>query len=355
MKMRWRLLAAIIMLGAAAAGYRMWQSSQPAPLPAEFARGNGRIEAVDVDIATRTPGRVREILVNEGDRVKAGQTVARMDTDAVASELRQTEAQVRRANNARSTAVAVVRQRESMRGTAQAVVEQRKSELALAETEFKRSEELVARGFITPQKVDSDRARRESARAGLSAAASQVLEADAAILAARSQVTEAESSVEAGRAAVQRLRVELADATLKAPRDGRVQHRVAQPGEILGSGGKVLTLIDLSDVYMNFFLPESTAGKLAIGAEARLVLDAAPEYVIPATVSFVASEAQFTPKTVETSTERQKLVFRAKARVVPELLQRYADQVKTGLPGVAYVRLTPDAAWPAHLQVKLPQ
>ena len=119
--------------------------------------------------------------------------------------------------------------------------------------------------------------------------------------------------------------------------------------------GKVLTLIDLSDVYMNFFLPESTAGKLAMGAEARLVLDAAPEYVFPATISFVASEAQFTPKTVETSTERQKLVFRVKARVAAELLQRYADRVKTGLPGVAHVRLAADAEWPANLQAKLPK
>jgi HlyD family secretion protein len=355
MKLRRGLLAAVIALAGAGAGYEVWQSNQRAPLSAEFARGNGRIEAVDIDVAAKTAGRVREILVDEGDLVQAGQTVARMDTDTLASELRQAEAQVRRSQNARATAIAVVRHRESMRASATAIVEQRKSELALAETELKRSQDLVARGFITPQKLDADRTKRESAQAGLAAAESQVLEAEAAIVAARSQVTEAEAAIEAARAAVQRLQVDLADAALKAPRAGRVQHRVAQPGEVLGSGGKVLTLIDLGEVYMNLFLPEATAGKLAIGAEARLVLDAAPQYVFPATVSFVASEAQFTPKTVETSTERQKLVFRVKARVPPELLQRYADRVKTGLPGVAYVRLAANAEWPAHLQVKLPQ
>ncbi len=355
MNIRWRLLATVIALAAAAAGYGIWQSKQPAALSAEFASGNGRIEAVDIDIAAKTAGRVREILVDEGDMVQAGQTVARMDTDSLASELRQAEAQVKRSENARATAIAVVRQRESMRSSAEAVVAQRKSELVLTETELKRSQELVARGFITPQKLDSDRSRRESAQAGLSAAQSQVFEAESGIVAARSQVTEAESAIEAARAAVQRLQVEITDATLKAPRTGRIQHRVAQPGEVLGGGGKVLTLVDLSDVYMNFFLPESTAGKLAIGAEARLVLDAAPQYVFPATVSFVASEAQFTPKTVETSIERQKLVFRVKARVAPELLQRYLERVKTGLPGVAYVRLDADTEWPSHLQVKLPQ
>ena len=130
---------------------------------------------------------------------------------------------------------------------------------------------------------------------------------------------------------------------------------MAQPGEVIGNGGKVLTLIDLSEVYMNFFLPETVAGRLAIGSEVRLVLDAAPQYVFPAKVSFVASEAQFTPKTVETTTERQKLVFRVKARVAPDLLERYMDRVKTGLPGVATVRLSEDVDWPAKLQVKLPQ
>ena len=154
---------------------------------------------------------------------------------------------------------------------------------------------------------------------------------------------------------MQRVRIESEDAALKAPRDGRVQHRVAQPGEVIGNGGKVLTLIDLSEVYMNFFLPETVAGRLAIGSEVRLVLDAAPQYVFPAKVSFVASEAQFTPKTVETTTERQKLVFRVKARVAPDLLERYMDRVKTGLPGVATVRLSEDVDWPAKLQVKLPQ
>ena len=105
---------------------------------------------------------------------------------------------------------------------------------------------------------------------------------------------------------------------------------------------------------MTVFLPETVAGKLAIGAEARIILDAAPEYVIPAGIAFVATEAQFTPKTVETAAERQKLVFRVKAQFDPDLLRKYQTRVKAGLPGIAYVRVDANVAWPDKLQIRLP-
>ena len=117
----------------------------------------------------------------------------------------------------------------------------------------------------------------------------------------------------------------------------------------------MLNLVDLSDVYMTFFLPTAAAGRMAVGTEVRIVLDAAPQYVIPAQVSFVADVAQFTPKTVETAIEREKLMFRVRAQLPPDLLKKYILQVKTGLPGVAYVRRDPNAPWPDRLQVKLPK
>ncbi|MGD9883186.1 MAG: HlyD family secretion protein [Reyranella sp.] len=149
-------------------------------------------------------------------------------------------------------------------------------------------------------------------------------------------------------------RADIDDSALKAPRDGRVQYRVAQPGEVLAAGGRVLNMVDLFDVYMTFFLPTEAAGRIAIGSEVRLVLDTAPQFVFPARVTFVADVAQFTPKSVETAIERLKLMFRIKANVDPALLNRHLDQVKTGLPGVAYVRTDPKADWPANLTVKLP-
>ena len=176
-----------------------------------------------------------------------------------------------------------------------------------------------------------------------------------AIAAAKAQVTGAQSSVAAAAATIARIEADIADSQLKAPRDGRVQYLVAQPGEVLGAGGKVLNMVDLSDVYMTFFLPETVAGKVALGSEVHIVLDAAPAYVIPAKVSFVASVAQFTPKTVETAVERQKLMFRIKARIDPELLKKHLKQVKTGLPGVAWLKLDAQAEWPQHLSVKVPE
>jgi HlyD family secretion protein len=152
-----------------------------------------------------------------------------------------------------------------------------------------------------------------------------------------------------------RLRIEIDDGILVAPRRGRVQYRMAEAGEVLAPGGRVLDMIDLTDVYMLFYLPEDEAGKATIGAEARLVFDALPGVVIPATVYFVAAEAQFTPKAVETRTERQKLAFQIRARIDQELLARYEPYVKTGLPGVIYVRLDAKAEWPERLQVKIPE
>jgi HlyD family secretion protein len=114
-------------------------------------------------------------------------------------------------------------------------------------------------------------------------------------------------------------------------------------------------MVDLSDVYMTFFLPTAEAGRVRLGTEVHLVLDTAPQYVVPARVSYVADVAQFTPKTVETADERQKLMFRVKARIDPDLLKKHIKSVKTGLPGVAYVQLDPQAEWPGHLRVRLPE
>ena len=197
-----------------------------------------------------------------------------------------------------------------------------------------------------------DRNAEQGARAAVAAAEAQLAASDAAIGFAKAMVVDAEAAVDAARAAIESITTDINDSTLKSPRPGRVQYRVAQPGEVLSGGGRVLNLVDLGDVHMTFFLPTAQAGRIAIGADARIVLDAAPQYVIPAKISFVADVAQFTPKTVETEEERLKLMFRIKAQISPELLKKYIQHVKTGLPGIAYVRLSPDAAWPANLPAK---
>jgi HlyD family secretion protein len=381
-----------------------------AAVPAGFASGNGRIEATEYDIATRRAGRIGAVTVREGDMTEPGQVLARMDTQDIEADLRQAQAQVAQAREDRRRAVAAVAQRESdvqsavaaiaqrqsdrhradaavaqrrsALAKAAAAVLQRESELALARKELYRSQELFDRGLIARQKLDEDLTRVATAEAALAQerAGGQVAEgalveaeaqrqmAEAALLqqqaqrqaaaaaldAARVDVDYREAAIAAAAAHVERIRTDIADSTLTSPIRGRVLYRLAEPGEVLAAGGKVVTVLELSDVYMTIFLPTDEAGRAVIGAEGRIVLDAAPHLVIPAAVSFVAPRAQFTPKEVETRAEREKLMFRVKVRIDPELLARHLDKVKTGLPGVAYVRLDPRAEWPAHLRVKLP-
>jgi len=329
-----------------------WHTGGPGP---GFASGNGRIEATEIDVATKLPGRIDAILVEEGQDVKRGQLLARMQVQSLEAQRDEARARLAQAQTAVASAQAQVGMRDSGRQATLALVAQREAELDAATRRLQRSRTLSKEGASSEQELDDDSARVRSVQAGVQATRAQVAAHEAAVAAARSQVVGAQAAQQAAEATLARVQSEIDDSQLQAPRDGRVQYRIAQAGEVLGGGGKVLNLVDLSDVSMSFFLPEQSTGQLAMGSEVRIVLDAAPQYVIPAEVSFVASTAQFTPKTVETASERQKLMFRIKARLPRELLLKHLKLVKTGLPGVAWVKLDPKAEWPAELAVKVPQ
>lgn len=326
---RWRKLGPwlllVVLIGAGVSTY-FWRNPSKQPLPAGFMASNGRLEATEVDIAAKLAGRIEAVLVQEGDFVERGQVVARMDTSVLRAQLREARAE---ANRARMGVT-----------TANAIVDQRRNELSLAQSILHRSQQLVQGHFISTEKLDTDQA--------------QVNVAAAALTAAISQVAVAKAAVEAAGATIERVQADIEDSVLRAPTAGRVQYRLAQPGEVLAAGGKVIGMLDLADVYMTLFLPEDSAGRLAIGAQARLVFDAAPQYVIPARITFVATEAQFTPKTVETATERQKLVFRVKAQLDPQFLREHWTQVKAGVPGIGYVQVDANAPWPDVLAIRVP-
>lgn len=344
----WFLVALLLVV--ATGSYYAWNHLRGDGLPDGIASGNGRIEAVEIDISTKTAGRISEIYAQEGDFVEAGQELARMDTRQLEARQREAEAQLRRATISIDTANSLVSQRQAEQEAAQAVVAQRQAELEAAQKRLERAERLSQSNAVSQQVLDDARATAQAAKATVSAAEAQVAASRAAITASRAQVVDAEAAVEAAQATIDSIETEIDDSTLTSPRNGRVQYRIAQPGEVLSAGGRVLNLVNLEDVHMSFFLPTAQAGRVAIGADVRLVLDAAPQYIIPAEVSFVADTAQFTPRTVETQEERQKLMFRVKARIPPELLRKHIEQVKTGLPGMAYVRLDPEANWPDSLQ-----
>ncbi|MBX9871366.1 MAG: HlyD family secretion protein [Burkholderiaceae bacterium] len=240
MSIQWKNAAATALaLGAALAALLSWAPWTEEAVGDGFVSGNGRIEATEISIATKTGGRVAEIRVNEGDFVQAGQVLVRMELDSLRAQRDEAVARLQQAQEAVANARAAVALRESDHASALAVVAQRESELEAAQRRLPRSEKLAQDGFYSSQVLDDDRARVR---------------------------------------------------TLEA-----------------------------------------------------------------AQISFVASSAQFTPKTVETESERQKLMFRVRAQIPRELLLKYQTQVKTGLPGVAWVKLDAQAPWPERLNRQLVQ
>lgn len=307
---------------AVAAGVALWLRSRPAELPPGIVFGNGRLEATEVDVATKLAGRLLSLDPREGDWVEAGRIVARLDGADLTAQLRAAEAQVVQARAAAREAEAGVRKSDS--------------DARLAGKTLQRSRELVGKGYISGDKLDRDLSGMQGAQAGLAQS--------------RTRVAEAEAAIAAAQARVESLRATVNDLSLRAPIDGRVLYRLAEPGEVLAAGGKALTLVDLGEMNMTIYLPTDQAGRVAIHSAARIVLDALPGQVIPATVSFVAAKAQFTPREVETRSEREKLMFRIKVRADRAWLDRHRDLAKAGMPGVAYVRLDADSPWPAKLQ-----
>lgn len=302
-------------------GFYWWKHAQ-SQLPAGISWGNGRIEADEIDIDTKFAGRIAEMLADEGDMVAAGQIVARMDTKDLEQSLQKAQAQVL--------------QSERAVDEAHANVVQQRAQTTLAKQEMERAQALLKNGWITKQLFDQRQQQLDAANAALAAA--------------EAKVAQAEQALDAARHDVELYKINIADNALVAPRAGRIQYRVANIGEVLAAGGKVFTMLDVSYVYMDIYLPTPDAGKVKVGTEARIVLDAYPNMAVPAKVSFIATQSQFTPKAVETKSERDKLMFRIRLRIDPDLLRAHAEAVRSGLPGVGYVRLDPAVAWPSQFQ-----
>jgi HlyD family secretion protein len=305
-------------------GYRYWNARRFA-LPKGIASGNGRIESMEVDVSSKLPLKVKEVLVAEGDLVKPGQVLARMDTVTLEAELAQARASLAGA--------------EEQLAVANAAIVKRESEIELARIEKERARRLVAERAGSQRDYDVRTMTLKTTTAGLA-------EEKAKLLVAHDQV-------EVARANVAKVQSQIDDATLTSPVIGRVLYRLAEPGEVLGPGGKAVTLVNLEDVYMEIFLPSDQAAALKIGSEARFTVDYEPNRTGVGYVSFVSPEAQFTPKEVETRSEREKLMFRVKIQVPRELVLHYTERIKTGVRGVGYVKVKDSAAWPKWLDKNL--
>jgi HlyD family secretion protein len=321
-----RLLLLVVAAAAAFVAWQEWTRRQAAALPVGIVSGNGRIESIQVDVAAKYAGRVKSLAVKEGDLVAPGQVIVAMDTTELEAELAKAKAKIAEAEESAAEVTADIVSQESQQ--------------LYARQQLTRAEKLLGSKTITRDEYEEKEAKLRVA--------------DANVNAAKARLRSVEQSEEAARAEVRRVQAQIADSTLTSPVRGRVLYRLAEEGEVLSAGGKAVTLLDLSDVFMEIFLPAQDAGRVRIGADARIRLDIRPEYAGRATVSFVSPEAQFTPKQVETKSERDKLMFRVKLQFPPDLIAPYIDRVKTGLRGVGFVRLDDTVPWPADLERPFP-
>jgi HlyD family secretion protein len=341
------IIIAVLVL---AASFMAWKLLAKDGLPAGFAGGNGRLEANEIYVSTKFAGRIKDVLVNEGDMVNAGQVVARMDTEELEASLRQAMAKMAEAQEAERVANADVGTKRAQLASRASEIQARQAEYSFAAQQNSRSRGLVRTGAVSEQEAQLDTSKMLSTRADVAGSRANFAAAQADLTGSQALVGRSGSTIAAAAAEADRIRAQIKDAVLVSPIRGRVESRLAEGGEVLGNGGRVLSVVNLSDVYMYVFLPEKVTGKLSMGSEGRIVLDAAPQYPIRAIVAYISPTAQFTPKTVETEEERHNLTFRVKLQIPKERLRQYESLVKAGVPGMGYVRFDNKAAWPAQLQ-----
>ncbi|WP_165250800.1 HlyD family secretion protein [Paludisphaera soli] len=322
-----RLVVTTVVLLMGAAAWVGYQERLKKQLPTGIVSGNGRIESVQVDVSAKYPGRVLRIFAEEGDLVRQGKVLAQMDTAELEAELARGKAKIAEAQETENQIKAEILEKES--------------NLRYETQEFARNRELFGRRVISREEMEKSQTKRDISQAAVDSVKAKLLVN--------------RRTIEAATADVQNTQVKIVDSTLVSPVNGRVLYRLAQEREVLGAGGKVLTLVNLDDIFMEIFLPSDEAARVDIGAEARIVIDARPEYAARANVTFVSPEAQFTPKQVETRTERDKLMFRVKLRVPHEVILPYIERVKTGVRGVGYVKIDPATPWPERLERRFPE
>ena len=359
---KWIVIVIVVVVGGILA-YKYWKSTQSA-LPAGIVSGNGRLEAKLSDASAKEPLRVKEVLVDEGDLVKPGQVLVRLDTVTIEAEMAKNEAAVATAREefaaakgGIATANADIAAAKADIAAANAAIEQQQGEIKLAQTEADRQRRMLAENATSQALFDTRQTALATAKSTLTSIQAQADAAQARATAAQSRAVTAQSQADAAQRQIEVAQAQVAvtktriqDATLISPITGRVLYRLVQPGEVLGPGGKALTLVNLNDVYMEIYLPSDQAAALKTGAPARITVDYEPDKSAAAYVSFVSPEAQFTPKQVETKSEREKLMFRVKIQVPPELVTHYIERIKTGVRGVGYVKVRDTAVWPARLQ-----
>ena len=348
-----KVLLAVLLAAAAGGGWWLYQQQESTALPDFVFHSNGRLELNRLDVASLYPGRVDRVLVAEGDAVKANEVLVELSSAQSSGQLAAAQAATLRAAELVQRARAGVTQAQQAVARADAEIAAYRQQQKVAKLELDNAKQMRREDLVSASELAKRQADFERATASVKAAQAARAEAQAAVAQGQAAVAEAEAGVKQAQAQADTAASADADMAIRSPLTARVEYRLVEPGTVIGAGSRVISLLDPADVSMNVFLPNATVGGLRVGDEARLVLDGI-DAVFPAQVSFIASEAQFTPKAVETADEREKLVFRVKLKVPAEVAQRYDRLLKGGMTGDGYVRRDSSQAWPLALEVRLP-
>lgn len=348
-----KVLLAVLLAAAVGGGWWLYQQQESTALPDFVFHSNGRLELNRLDVASLYPGRVERVLVAEGDAVKANEVLVELSSAQSSGQLAAAQAATLRAAELVQRARAGVTQAQQAVARADAEIAAYRQQQKVAKLELDNAKQMRREDLVSASELAKRQADFERATASVKAAQAARAEAQAAVAQGQAAVAEAEAGVKQATAQADTAASADADMAIRSPLTARVEYRLVEPGTVIGAGSRVISLLDPADVSMNVFLPNATVGGLRVGDEARLVLDGI-DAVFPAQVSFIASEAQFTPKAVETADEREKLVFRVKLKVPADVAQRYDRLLKGGMTGDGYVRRDSSQAWPLALEVRLP-
>jgi HlyD family secretion protein len=293
---------------------------------------SGNIEVTDAQLGFKVPGRVAERLVSEGDRVQVGQLVARLDDIEQKEQLALRRAELAAAQAALAALEAGSRPQEI--AAAAATVRSAEAERDRARLDFARQQELRNKDAIADREL-------ETAQAGLKVAEAHTAEAAEHLQLVREgpraeDIAQGRARAEQARAAVAFAETQLDNTRLVSPLTGVVLSHNIEPGEYVSPGTPVVTVADLAHVWVRAYLNQTDLGRVRHGQQVAVHTDTFPGKTYEGTIGFIASEAEFTPKTVQTPTERVKLVFRLKID-----LANPQDELKPGMPADVMIPASP--------------
>lgn len=395
MKKSYYILIALILAVAVAFAVYMNYKRTADTTPEGFASSNGRLQLQNIDVASLRAGRVSQVLVHEGDLVEKGTPLVTLSSEELDTQLQGAEAAKLQAEAAKLQAEGRKSQAQAAKARAEgavtramgtekraeggyartqggvnqadAVIAAKKAQLQIAldnlnNTKALRKDNLVSIAELQQREqvyqaakaeVLAAQAAKAQAAAGGTEAQAGIAEAKAAVAEAQAGINQAQAGINQAQSQINRVKSIQSDMYVRAPQAGRVEYRIVEVGNVIAPGSKVVTLVDPNDVYLEIFLPTDSSNQVQIGSPARIVLDGI-KAVLPAKVSFVANQSQFTPKSVETKNEREKMMYRVKLSLDPQVASRYQTLLKGGMTAQGYVQLDPSKAWSKDLEVNMP-